>query len=101
MDILLNSPRDIPVTLKEFYHFSYMDLSCFFINWPVCISKGDNGELTLWTISYDSMYICMDNHRFKGITWYVNESTGVYSCAIPEGPLNTLLRTKFNHLFLK
>jgi len=100
--IILNPPKEIPVTKEVFKDFTYYEMACFWCNWKVAFYYDDNDDLKMYTGKEDICYRCMKSHRFAGITWYENSSAEMYCCTIPKGTaLNEFVVNKLNHLIMR
>ena len=102
MEILINPPKEIDVTKEELKNFTYMDLACFWCNWPVAFSYDEEENLTMYTGREDLCYKCRRNYRFQGLKWYEIQKAGMYYCMIPKGSkLFQFITLKLSSLIMK
>jgi hypothetical protein len=101
LDVLINPPKEIPITAEQFKKFTYYEIAAFFCNWKACILRTEEG-FQIFTKA-GLAYRCLENHRFvKGEEkWFVNESAEVYHCTVKSLRLIAILEKHFKHLFLK
>ena len=96
MDILLNAPKEINVSIGDFKNLTYYGIGAFFINWKYCIEKTDQG-ITVWTGDSSILDKFLKNPLFKDVGFFTNESAEVYYFVIPHGKIADRF-LKFCHL---
>lgn len=102
MEILINPPKEIPVTKEEFMNFTYYDLSCFWCNWKAAFCIDDNNNIEVYTHREEFVNRCCRNYRFKDIIWYDIESAEMFTCTIPKGDkLYDFIINNLQHLIMK
>lgn len=102
MEILINPPKEIPITKEEFMHFTYYDLACFWCNWRLAFCFDDDNNIEVYTHREEFVDCCCRNYRFKDITWYDIESAEMFTCTIPkENKLYDIITKKLQHLIMK
>lgn len=101
-NILINAPKSIPLTRKEFKELSILEYTSVFINYPVVFHYTDEDDLKLYTNNWNIAMLGTKNWRFKNIDWYENSSLETYTCIIPKSnELYGYIQRKLNHLIMK
>lgn len=102
MNILVEPPKEIFITKKEFDNFTYMDLACFWCNWKVAFCYNEDGSIEMYTGDEDICDRCMRNWRFREIAWYEMERAAMFVCTIPQDTeLYWFIKNKLDHLIMK
>lgn len=98
--ILLNAPKNIPYTVKDFDNISIMGLSSLFCNYKIFFcERTDN--ITMY-MQHHLGDIFFKTRRFEGIDFFQDLSVEMAYCIIPKD--NALVKTiekYYNHLIMR
>ena len=99
--ILLNAPKEIPITVEQHENLSVIGLASFMINYPICIAdKGDH--VILYCQDYKGNYFHVMPRFSEVIPGRINESAELAYFTIPKTTkLFKTIEKKFKHLYLK
>jgi len=101
-DILINAPKQVPLTRKEFKDLSVYEFASVFINYPVVFHYTDKKDLKLYTSKEYFCNCCSKNWRFKKIQWYNIGSLETYTCVISKrNKMFAFITDKLDHLIMK
>lgn len=103
-NILINPPREVPVTHAEFCQFSYYGVASFWCNYRIAIHVEENGDLKLYGNSSNSRAISywIDEPRFEGLKAFVISKAEMCYFEIPKDhALAITLNKYFKHCFFK
>jgi len=101
-DILVNPPKEVPLTVEEFHNLSYFGLASFWCNYKVIFYYNEDKNLKMYFHNERIIELFQKNYRFKDIEWYEISNAGMYTCIIPkECEVFKTIEKHFNHLILK
>jgi len=79
--ILLNAPKEVPITLERFDKFSYIGLASFMISYPVIICKRKKKyELHICESNASELH---EKEGFKDLKFWCNSEAEIVWCDIP------------------
>lgn len=98
--LYIESPSTMNLTKEQFNKLSYIGLASLFISFKIVIEPTGIGYQIILSRGVD-WDLFVDNHRFKGIQFYENESAEFVYCNIDFGhPLCKLIETNFKKFVL-
>jgi hypothetical protein len=99
--ILLNAPKQIPVSVEQHEKFSIIGLASFMVNYPICIAD-KNDHIILYCPEYKGNYY-HTMPRFKEvIPGRINQSVELAYFTISKNTkLFKTIDKYFKHLYLK
>lgn len=101
-DILINPPKEVPLTVEQFKHLSYFGIASLWCNYRVIFYYNEDRDLEMYFHDYIIFKLCEKNYRFKNIEWYEIPSAEMYTCTIPKDhEVVKTIEKYFTHLILK
>lgn len=96
---VVNPPR-VDITYGEFKNLSYIGLAGFMATWKFAIAEEDEKIVVFMTFNFADS--CMENPRFVGLEFEINETAEIMIVEIPSShPLyKTVYRFFRNNFFL-
>lgn len=99
--LLINAPKEVPLTISQHNNLSFMGLASFMIHWPIVIA--DHGDyLKLYCEEWRGNYFHEMPRFAEVIPGRIYQEAEMAYFKIPkETKLYTSLQKYFKHLFLK
>lgn len=100
-NLLINPPKNPPITAKEFHALTYFGLGSFMVNYPIFIEEKKD-EIVLYCKDYKANYFHGMPRFAEVIPGKINQSAELGYFNIPKGTkLHATISKYFSHLYLK
>lgn len=100
--ILLNAPKKVEITAKQFDKLSYIGLASFFCSYKAVIEKDEEKKQYLLYMLEGECDRFFQKGRFTGLKWRIWREAEMVACEIPfDHQIAKTIENYFSHLIME